>query len=464
MEIKKQSVWKKLIIVTLISCVFLSAITYAGFAMFFSDHYYYQTIINGSDYSYKTPMEAEDMIRQQLQTYFLEVEGRESMNDTIMLADIEVEYIFTDTLLGIKQEQNPAFWILGIFRKFSYDIPQLVEYNEDMLEERIQALAFFQSDNIKPPNAAYISYFEEEKKYTVVKSSPGTEIIKGRTEEVIKDAVRNMERKINLEEMECYKFPLAIEEDEILKKLADQANQYVSAKITYNWNGSNVIVDADLISEWVVLEKNKVSLDEEKIREFVVERSKENDTYGKNRMFRTSDGRELELRSGAYGWRTNREAEVEALIAAVQNGEILEKEPEYSFTAAQSGKDDIGSTYVEIDLGKQRLYLYVDGEVVLESDFVSGNTSRGWNTPAGVFGLTYKTKNAVLRGEDYETPVNYWMPFNGNIGMHDATWRGTFGGEIYQTNGSHGCINLPLENAKIIYEYLYTGFPVVCYY
>ena len=76
MEIKKKSVWKKLIIVTLISCVFLSAITYAGFAMFFSDHYYYQTIINGSDYSYKTPKEAEEMIRQQLQTYFQEVEVR----------------------------------------------------------------------------------------------------------------------------------------------------------------------------------------------------------------------------------------------------------------------------------------------------------------------------------------------------------------------------------------------------
>ena len=119
---------------------------------------------------------------------------------------------------------------------------------------------------------------------------------------------------------------------------------------------------------------------------------------------------------------------------------------------------------MEIDLGKQHLYLYVEGELILESDFVSGNASRGWNTPAGVFGLTYKTTNAVLRGENYATPVSYWMPFNGNIGMHDATWRNSFGGEIYLTNGSHGCINLPYENAKVIYEYVYTGFPIVCYY
>ena len=83
-------------------------------------------------------------------------------------------------------------------------------------------------------------------------------------------------------------------------------------------------------------------------------------------------------------------------------------------------------------------------------------TKSGRMTPPGVFGLTYKTKNAVLKGEDYETPVNYWMPFNGNIGMHDATWRRKFGGEVFIKNGSHGCINLPLESAKEIYSYIST--------
>ncbi len=170
------------------------------------------------------------------------------------------------------------------------------------------------------------------------------------------------------------------------------------------------------------------------------------------------------MKSGAYGWKTDRDTEKKELIGNLQKGEAVEREPIYSYTAAKPGDKDIGDTYVEIDLGKQHLYLYVDKKMILESDFVSGNASRGWNTPAGVFGLTYKTKNAVLRGPGYETPVTFWMPFNGNIGMHDATWRSSFGGEIYLTNGSHGCINLPYENAKIIYEYVYTGFPVVCYY
>jgi lipoprotein-anchoring transpeptidase ErfK/SrfK len=119
---------------------------------------------------------------------------------------------------------------------------------------------------------------------------------------------------------------------------------------------------------------------------------------------------------------------------------------------------------VEVDMTNQHLYLYQNGTVELESDFVSGNMSKGYNTPAGVFGLTYKTKNAVLRGADYATPVNYWMPFNGNVGMHDATWRSSFGGNIYLTSGSHGCINLPLDKAKEIYQYMSENFPIICYY
>ena len=77
--------------------------------------------------------------------------------------------------------------------------------------------------------------------------------------------------------------------------------------------------------------------------------------------------------------------------------------------------------------------------------------------------VTYTTTNATLRGADYETPVAFWMPFNGNIGMHDATWRKTFGGSIYKMNGSHGCINLPYSVAEKIYNTIDQGYAVLVY-
>ena len=98
----------------------------------------------------------------------------------------------------------------------------------------------------------------------------------------------------------------------------------------------------------------------------------------------------------------------------------MEREPVYLTTANSHGEHDYGDSYVEINLTNQHLFLYKDGKLVVESDFVSGNLSKGHDTPTGAFGLTYKTMNAVLRGPDYETPVTYWMPFNGDVGMHEA--------------------------------------------
>ena len=91
-------------------------------------------------------------------------------------------------------------------------------------------------------------------------------------------------------------------------------------------------------------------------------------------------------------------------------------------------------------------------------------------TPEGMYAIRFKQTNRVLTGYNkdgsvsYRSPVKYWMPFNRGIGLHDASWRRTFGGEIYKNSGSHGCINLPRDAAAQIYELVYKGMPVICYY
>ena len=128
------------------------------------------------------------------------------------------------------------------------------------------------------------------------------------------------------------------------------------------------------------------------------------------------------------------------------------------------GKDDIGSTYVEVDMTAQKLYYYEDGELVLETDVVTGNMRRRMGTPQGVNYVYNKQKNRVLRGPGYASPVSFWMPVKGNIGLHDAGWRSEFGGEIYRTGGSHGCINLPKDMASQLYEAVEVGTPVIMFY
>ena len=104
-----------------------------------------------------------------------------------------------------------------------------------------------------------------------------------------------------------------------------------------------------------------------------------------------------------------------------------EREPVYLQTAASHDGPDFGNTYVEMNLTSQHMFFYKEGKLLIESDFVSGDEAKGFRTPAGAYEITYKQMNATLKGKDYKTPIKYWMPFNGNIGMHDGYWRTSFG-------------------------------------
>ena len=122
-------------------------------------------------------------------------------------------------------------------------------------------------------------------------------------------------------------------------------------------------------------------------------------------------------------------------------------------------------------MSRQHLWLYLDGKLTVESDIVSGKITKKRYTPAGILRMYYKQRDKVLRGEkkadgtyEYETPVEFWMPFNGGIGMHDAEWNPYFGGTRYINSGSHGCINLPYRIAQQIYEIMNTDIPIICYY
>ena len=205
-------------------------------------------------------------------------------------------------------------------------------------------------------------------------------------------------------------------------------------------------------------------MDESQITAYIRSLAKKYNTAYGSRKMKTSYGKSVTISGGPYGWRMNEAKEAAAVLEIIKNGEQQTREPEYLQKAASHGEYDYGDTYVEINLTAQHLFFYKDGKLLVEADFVSGNSAKGWATPAGTYPLTYKERNATLNGENYSTPVSYWMPFNGNIGLHDADWRSSFGGTIYKTNGSHGCINLPPSAAKKIYENISAGDPVLCYH
>lgn len=428
-----------------------------------------QLEVNGVNCGNLTLQEAADRVQRWYEeNYSLRLLDRDGEELAVVSpSDIQMVFPVEEELSGILEGQNVYKWFLFVFSK-EKDMREIVivpQYDMARLQELLEQSGLFDDSRGEAPQDAYISeYQEEEKQFIIVPEREGTLLEREITVACAAEALTGMQDSLDLYETGCFKMAEITADNEQLKRRLEELNKVAGACITYDWNGTQEILDGELIHQWMVLDGEEITLDEEQVAAYVAQMAKEHDTYGKKRKFVTTTGLTLTLPSGAYGWKTDRDAETEALTALILEGAVTEREPVYSSQGWVKGTDDIGNSYVEINLTDQHLYLYIEGELILETDFVSGDVANGNSTPAGVFGLTYKTRNAVLRGPDYETPVHYWMPFNGNVGMHDATWRRSFGGDIYLTNGSHGCINLPLKMAKTIYEYMSAGFPVICYY
>ncbi len=234
--------------------------------------------------------------------------------------------------------------------------------------------------------------------------------------------------------------------------------------ITYQFGDQSEVLDNDRILSWLKeQEDGSVAIDEQQAKAFVKELAEKYDTAYTHRTFHTTAGRDIQITQSDYGWRIDQEAETKHLLELLAAKQSAVCEPIYAQTAAVHAQNDWGTTYVEVSLTDQYLWLYKDGKCILESYFVSGNPNRGHATPKGIYGLTYKTRDAMLSGQGYDSKVKYWMPFNRNVGLHDAPWRKTFGGQIYKSNGSHGCINLPPANAAKIYENVDKNTPVIVY-
>lgn len=473
----------KRIIVLITAVLVLIALVVAGIYYFrgvkhYGTHFMPGTTIDNVDVSEMEVAQVTAMMDGKYQDYSLEIVGRDyktaesgAVLGTVSASEIGLTHSVdvTAVVAGFLDAQNEYAWLgrASGDSKEMFTIPQGVSYDKELLASALKAWEASSSENMIVPADAYINeYSETLGGYEIIPETIGTVFDVERALELADKAILAQESSLDIEAAGCYEAPQVTGQDEKLVKTVDDANKMLNAQITYDWNGAKVVLDKEQLKNWVSVEDNEAVLDEEAVRAFVKEHAQKNDTYGKNRNFMTTLGVELSLPSGYYGWLTDREAETEELIQLIREGSVVSREPVYASKAKRKGMSDIGSSYVEADLTHQHLYLYVDGQIVFETDFVSGhmNSAPGAVTPAGVFGISYKTTNAVLRGSDYVTPVTYWMPFYNNYGMHDATWRTEFGGDIYITDGSHGCLNLPLESAAVLYQNVSAGFPVICYY
>ena len=368
----------------------------------------------------------------------------------------------------------------------NYTVPYQVQWNDDQMKAAFVG-AHLTSDQARSASTdAYITYNESTKRYEIVPSVLGTEIddakLQNQTQEQLNNSFSEdlLKSKVVINVDEKVYRDAAVTEDQTdlnnhLSELNGKLESYENAEVTYEFGSVTEVLDSATIQSWVQVDNENITLDESAMRDYISGLSAQYNTQYVPRNFTTSNGNQVVIENNEYGYWIDEDGEYEQLVKDLEGGQPVSREPVYTTAGnGREGNDDLVNGYVEVDLTGQHLWLYSEGQQILDSDVVTGqpvgvNKKTGeqedWSTYEGSYPIAYTEHPATLSSDiyGYEVAVQYWMPFVYGQGLHDASWRSAFGGNIYQTDGSHGCVNLPPQVAATIYEYVDAGFPIILY-
>ncbi len=354
-------------------------------------------------------------------------------------------------------------------------------YRTSDLKQLLDSFLELQESGWTQPENARIE--KQDSGFVIIPETPGTALNRDALVSAVEQALSGGRETLDLEQaQDVYAQPAVKQDNADLQAQLAQLNQITGASITYRLPGEEVTLDGSTTSGWLTQNADGTwtrddAVWNQHVSDFVSRLAADHDTINRDRTFpATGIGNITVKGTGYYGYEIDEPAETAQLTQELDSGTVTTREPcrvqtEY---AARDDNSGIGQNYVEIDLSRQHLWVYRDGAVAFETDVVSGTMNESYYTPEGVYKILDKKQNATLLGDaipgkkDYYTytqPVSYWMPFTyTGIGLHDASWRGAFGGDIYVSDGSHGCVNLPAAAAAQIFNLVEIQEPVVCYY
>lgn len=463
-------------------CIFLFfaiLIGYVGFDKYMD----YKTMgckvhVLGENVSYKTVDEAAQLLQEKFQNrkIVFKENGQELYSTTLGEAGFSLD----ETDLKQKLEEVKAakpFCKLFFEKTVNYTVQILTTQSEEALRTQVSADHFGGNEGRQASESAYIVYNEESQAFEMVNSVLGTQIDEEKayqkTSEILtgKIAESLMGDSISVDvTQEFYQEAEVTEAQEPLKvelvQLNNTLQKYFNAQVTYTFGSTTEVLTSDTVRSWVQVDGLNISLNEEAIREYVSQLGAKYNTIYVPRNFHTSNGTDIVIEGNEYGYRIDEDGETAQLLQDLESGGGVTREPVYSHKGYQrNGTDDLAGSYIEVDLTSQQLWLYKDGALITQTGIVSGTPTPERATYTGAFPIAYKESPAVLSSDiyGYETPVQYWMPFVYGQGLHDADWQSSFGGSVYKTNGSHGCINLPPSEAELIFNTIDAGYPILIY-
>ena len=489
---------------TIVMVILLILVTgYLALSLYYMNRFPYGTWINQIYCTGKSVAQVSHILSQQNEYKGIAVTDTNGDTFTVCASDIALQADYTAPLQKNMDMQNPFAWGIHLMEESHRNVTADYIFDMDQLNHIISKWPLWDKA-------------DSDRTVTIVPTQNGYQLqnqmtdipVKNSITKAVRDAIASGKKELNLADIPgCYQDQKLTESMQSVCDTYSKIAELQNFKLTYLFGTQKKDIDATAISGWFVTQpeldkvrrerkqrnnpgsglfiaagqeisfpkdyriengfatdaEGNLLISEAAMYSFLQEMFGQYDTIGSTRQFQATSGRNVTVEGGTYGNEIDLGEEFSYFKNAFMNGKSGQRIPQYTVKALEQGADDIGGTYIEIDMMDQKLYYYEDRKLLITMPVVTGSIKMHRQTPEGVYYIYSKGRNKVLRGQGYASFVHYWMAVYKGVGIHDASWRDEFGGEIYETGGSHGCINGPGEQICKLYGMVKTGTPVILF-
>ena len=417
------------------------------------------TTINRVDVSRMTVTEAQRALAANADAYALDLLFRDGSFE-VESADIGLHLNSNVSLRNMMWEQ-----LRSGNQMLEFYEPDLYVYDEALLEQKLSGCSALDTAQMKAPENASLTYDKEADAFVLEAGAPGTVLNPEAFTKRVEKCIAFMQPVLDADQQGFYEEAVLTPDSRLSGQVLETANGLTDIDVDYLFHDAETeTVDRAFMGPLILLNEDlQPEIDQAALKKKIKKMVKRHPAEEATIYFTTSDGDRIPFTYPAEDDEVDQKAFLKDILKSVEKHRTGLRDVAYTGKAAENDHN-FGGNYIEVDLDKQVLYLYKDGEMVMNTDVVTGSSySSSRRTPTGVYKVYNMMRDVTLEGDDYESDVSYWMPFRGGYGLHDAPWRSRFGGSIYTYNGSHGCVNMPVEKARELYETIDVGYRVVVY-
>lgn len=421
------------------------------------------TVINGIDCSDLTAAEAAERLSSAAQDVTFSVvkpnsrlgvyKPTEEEVKSFELPNKEMNSILRHFVKAQKEDSSIKVFYVDLFT-----------LDEEGLRDYLAKVPELNGENMVIPKDAYLT-FNDEELLEIVQEKYGNYVDFDKAVAYAVDQLSHLNTSINFTLITEAK-PHVLASDEELVQTKERINNCLNTVVNFKLtNGDTITLDKSITRNWVIEEIGSFEIDESQIEAFVSELAEKVDKTKSTIYMPVTGIGWAKVPVGFAVLKVDQEAQVQAIKEYLETGETHNVSPKYTKLQVE----DFFNSYIEVDIDRQMVWMYVNGECVLETKCVTGMANTSDATPTGIYVLQQQNSPGRLTdNKTYVSIVVYWMGFNGGYGFHDAWWKEIngveyFGGTYYLTDGSHGCVNLPTWAAKIMYQNITWDMPIIIY-